>query len=104
MNLLIEPSTNFGYALWQLRHSKPSCLSNLELNPEQSTALQIVAEAIDSPEIARPILLHGVTGSGKTEIYLQAIRGTLKSTVGRISATFSMSLSMFSAYEVVKPM
>ncbi len=29
------------------------------------------------PEKARPILLHGVTGSGKTEIYLQAIRGAL---------------------------
>src|SRR5438270_11648817 len=30
-----------------------------------------------SPETARPILLHGVTGSGKTEIYLQSIRAAL---------------------------
>ena len=51
--------------------------SNLVLNLEQSTALKEITQALDSPENARPILVHGVTGSGKTEIYLQAIRGTL---------------------------
>src|SRR5881396_2369240 len=51
--------------------------SNLVLNEEQTRALKEVAQALDSPENARPILLHGVTGSGKTEIYLQAIRATL---------------------------
>ncbi|HYY34763.1 MAG TPA: primosomal protein N' [Candidatus Binatia bacterium] len=51
--------------------------SNLILNQEQTRALKEVAQALDSPENARPLLLHGVTGSGKTEIYLQAIRATL---------------------------
>src|SRR5438034_307901 len=51
--------------------------SNLILNQEQSRALHEITQALDSPENARPILLHGVTGSGKTEIYLQAIRGAL---------------------------
>jgi primosomal protein N' (replication factor Y) len=51
--------------------------SNLALNQEQIHALEQVTQAIDSPERSRPILLHGVTGSGKTEIYLQAIRATL---------------------------
>jgi primosomal protein N' (replication factor Y) len=51
--------------------------SNLILNAEQGRALKEIAEALDSPENARPILLHGVTGSGKTEIYLQAIRAAL---------------------------
>src|SRR5213594_4701440 len=50
--------------------------SNLVLNEEQTRALKEVAQALDSPENARPILLHGVTGSGKTEIYLQSIRAT----------------------------
>ncbi len=50
---------------------------NLTLNPEQAAALGAVEEALAAPESAKPILLHGVTGSGKTEIYLQAIRSTL---------------------------
>jgi primosomal protein N' (replication factor Y) (superfamily II helicase) len=51
--------------------------SNLILNQEQSHALNEITQALDSPKDARPILLHGVTGSGKTEIYLQAIRAAL---------------------------
>src|SRR5882762_6463078 len=47
--------------------------SNLVLNEEQTHALNQVEQALDAPENAHPILLHGVTGSGKTEIYLQAI-------------------------------
>jgi primosomal protein N' (replication factor Y) (superfamily II helicase) len=39
--------------------------------------LSIIEEALAAPEKAKPILLHGVTGSGKTEIYLQAIRSAL---------------------------
>src|SRR5947207_3050812 len=52
--------------------------SNLILNQEQTHALKEIALALDSPQKARPFLLHGVTGSGKTEIYLQAIRAALK--------------------------
>ena len=51
---------------------------NLKLNAEQILALEEITDALDSPEKARPILLHGVTGSGKTEIYLQGIRAALQ--------------------------
>src|SRR2546423_3458399 len=51
--------------------------TDLTLNNEQAAALAAVAEALAAPEKAKPILLHGVTGSGKTEIYLQAIHATL---------------------------
>jgi primosomal protein N' (replication factor Y) (superfamily II helicase) len=50
---------------------------SLALNAEQIVALHAVEQSLDAPDEARPILLHGVTGSGKTEIYLQAIRSTL---------------------------
>ena len=51
--------------------------SNLVLNEEQTLALNEVEQAFEATANARPILLYGVTGSGKTEIYLQAIRAAL---------------------------
>jgi primosomal protein N' (replication factor Y) (superfamily II helicase) len=51
--------------------------SNLVLNEEQTRALNEIMRSLDARENAHPILLHGVTGSGKTEIYLQAIRAAL---------------------------
>ncbi len=41
--------------------------SNLVLNEEQTDALNETTQALDSPENARPILLYGVTGSGKAD-------------------------------------
>src|SRR5438105_8048972 len=60
-------------------HADEKFIPNPEitLNDEQRVAFAKIALAISSPEKAKPILLHGVTGSGKTEIYLQAIRETL---------------------------
>jgi primosomal protein N' (replication factor Y) len=46
--------------------------SPLTLNDEQAKALAQINEAIDANR-AGTILLFGVTGSGKTEVYLQAI-------------------------------
>src|SRR5438309_4648206 len=66
--------------------------SNLVVNNEQSLALREVTQALDSPENARPILLHGVTGSGKTEIYLQAIRAALDS--GRTAIVLVPEISL----------
>jgi primosomal protein N' (replication factor Y) len=45
----------------------------LALNPEQQRALDAILEGLKSPA-PKPILLLGVTGSGKTEVYLQAAR------------------------------
>ncbi|QMV40260.1 primosomal protein N' [Cohnella cholangitidis] len=49
----------------------------MELTPKQSAALAPIRSALDSRE-NKTFLLHGVTGSGKTEVYLQAIQRCLE--------------------------
>ncbi|MCC5848017.1 MAG: primosomal protein N' [Verrucomicrobia bacterium] len=49
---------------------------SLKLNEEQKKALEMIREGIDAVR-ADTVLLHGVTGSGKTEVYLQALQHTL---------------------------
>ncbi len=86
----------------------------LELNAEQTTLFEKVRAAIDaapgghravdaeSPEpdptstarcFPRPLLLHGVTGSGKTEIYLQAIQLVLARDQSAIMLVPEISLT-----------
>lgn len=48
----------------------------LPLTPAQASALATIT-APRQPEASRVFLLHGITGSGKTEIYLQALAKTL---------------------------
>lgn len=60
-------------------HSTDEFLSSgpLEMNEEQKVALEAILEAVAAPAEAKPILLHGITGSGKTEVYLQATQQVL---------------------------
>lgn len=51
--------------------------SPLEFNADQAAAFESIRTALDSGE-AKGIVLHGVTGSGKTEVYLQAIEHVAK--------------------------
>ncbi len=46
---------------------------NLTLNPDQQRAREAILEAVNSRR-QQTILVHGVTGSGKTEVYIHAIQ------------------------------
>ncbi|QEG02462.1 Primosomal protein N' [Stieleria maiorica] len=48
-----------------------------ELTDDQSLALQRITAALDAAA-AKTLLLHGVTGSGKTEVYIRAIEHVVK--------------------------
>ena len=61
----------------------------LPLNAEQAAAL----EQINSAREHRTFLLHGVTGSGKTEVYLQAIARALEQGKGAIVLVPEISLT-----------
>lgn len=47
------------------------------LNEEQARVLERINACINQPE-HKVFLLHGITGSGKTEVYLQAVENVLK--------------------------
>ncbi len=64
----------------------------LSLNDEQAVALEKIKAAMASG-VERPFLLHGVTGSGKTEVYLQAIRHALELGRGAIVLVPEISLT-----------
>jgi primosomal protein N' (replication factor Y) (superfamily II helicase) len=50
----------------------------ISLTPEQDLALQEILSAMASPDTHPSFLLQGVTGSGKTEIYLRAAEETIR--------------------------
>lgn len=64
----------------------------LPLNPEQIRAMDAITAAMDRAE-SRTFLLHGVTGSGKTEVYLQAIAHALQKGKGAIVLVPEISLT-----------
>jgi primosomal protein N' (replication factor Y) (superfamily II helicase) len=66
-----DPLANLGFVV-----SQPPALTR-----DQQKAWQVVQKTLqDSAQghPTQPILLHGVTGSGKTEIYLRAVQETLE--------------------------
>ena len=71
----------------------------LPLNDEQRAALEtiessaILHSSLFTLHSPRPVLLHGVTGSGKTEVYLQAIAKELESGKGAIVMVPEISLT-----------
>lgn len=64
-----------------------------ELSSSQSEVLSTVERALRSGEFS-PILLHGVTGSGKTEVYIRAVKRCLE--LGRTALVLVPEIAMTS--------
>jgi len=81
----------------------------LALNPDQQTAFDAITRHV-TDGVFKTFLLQGITGSGKTEVYLQAIEHTLKQgrsaillvpeisltpqTVGRLTGRFGERIAV----------
>lgn len=81
----VQKCVEAGWLIWEdqvlyrdpYQQQKFTASTPLPLTAEQEQAFQQIATAVEQPQ-SETILLHGVTGSGKTEIYLQAIDRVLK--------------------------
>jgi primosomal protein N' (replication factor Y) (superfamily II helicase) len=68
----VEVRMDDPYPLPDPAHHQP------DLSPAQSTAADRLTQAVEARSFA-PILLDGVTGSGKTEVYFEAIAAAIRS-------------------------
>ena len=75
---------------WQLDDGEAE--RKLQLTHDQSNALHQIVESIDA-NVQKTLLLHGVTGSGKTEIYIRAIEHVVKFGRGAIVLVPEISLT-----------
>ena len=54
-----------------------TAVSSLQLTPHQSHALKEIVDALQANR-AKTFLLYGITGSGKTQVYIEAIKSVLE--------------------------
>lgn len=76
-----------------LANLKPVLTAAPALTAEQEAAMAVVRAQISGENKQEPILLHGVTGSGKTEIYMKAVEEVLAQGKGAFILVPEISLT-----------
>ena len=77
------------------KREKEIVVENIDIKPKRVTLNQSQKEVINSINLNKfdTYLLHGVTGSGKTEVYMKLIEDTIKNDKGAIMLVPEISLT-----------
>jgi primosomal protein N' (replication factor Y) len=87
---IIDTLCELNYVQVRLKEKEPDLKCDFEpydkkitFTKEQKVSIKAVKAALDSDDY-HPFLLHGITGSGKTEIYIQAVKRAVERGKGVI--------------------